>query len=1016
MLVEESAEKIYGYLSDGLSENAVQRRRAETALRDAEEQQDFFASLAMITVASDEDAAPQVRWLAAVCAKNAVSRSWRRRVHGNAVTEEERTYVRGLLLSAMGEKHSTIATQISVWIARIARIDFPRSWPSLVSDLCDMIRGSNEEVMFHALVTLDMVVEELSSKRLLSDRKRFWQVSPKIFAVLHDHFVTHLQVLVLNQGPPDVVKRSFQVVEKCMRCFKKLVEFGCESITDFQPLPSVFAKFTELPDVFMRGAAGGTEVQLRLSYLASKLVAAAQGRSPIHFQEFLPKFLEIYYNTVVSFNFGVSDDRTCFQAALFLKHVLSCPTYDINVASINQFKEGRAAGARPPEGVSADGCRYIVLSCFDESRVNVLIEAMISKIFVLSERELETWATDPETLVREEDAADWGTESLRHECEEIFKIVLIREKPRVVPMILRLTESVPADKPLLLDACYRAVGRVVEDLQGAFDFETWLNGQLGSILGANCSTNLGERIIQARTAWLVGQFVDQLTRESRQVVSPLLVRLMSFTEGDLVIALTATKAMQHLVEDLGFHSGDFAPHLETCVLNCFRLVCIAETYATKRDVLGVVVSLIRRSQAQYVIPLLEPIAKALPELWQGGRSPSYSGSDDTHPAILNDSDANGLGIDMGSGGENLLRVAITEVLTAVIQKTGPVSLQSQTLRKIAFEVTTYAVDLKKGMGGTFMMEDGCELWATIIAASTEYSEDLAMLFPRTEGILGIDFDYLKEVFQLIEGYALLGKEHFMNQYGPRMLQTLQRALGSVKDRGCLAALEILDTILQLFPGQGVEFLSQILKDSLDKIVSREESQIMTAAYAGIIARACLVNVGDVERLVLRGNEFAAVELVDAMLKNLDSMYKLRRRKLVVLAVCGLATRYSSSANVLQRIPLVLNAVVQVLAEERHRKERNEREDHPNDFLNAVARFGEEGNTNEESFLPDQEKLPEGKRRDELHANDIVEQLDLRDVCTNLLVSLKSDGEEKYQAILHSTDPTVLQQLGALVQK
>lgn len=1015
MSVEESAERIFSYLSDGLSEDSTRRRRAETALREAEEQQDFFASLAMITTASDEVAPPNVRWLASVCGKNAVSRSWRRRARQNAVTDDERNYVKDVLLQSLGEKHSTIATQISVWISGIARIDFPNEWPSLITDLFDKVKGADEQIMFHSLCALDLVVEAISSKRLHSDRKKFYQVSPKIFGVLYEHFVNHLQLLVRNPDSHEAMKKSFAVVEKCLECFQKLVSYGCETITVFQYLPSVFSRFTELPDLFLRGAAGGSEMQLRMSLLATELVVISHRRDPVNFQEFLPRFLEIYYNCLVAFKFSVSDESTCFQVALFIRKVLTCPDYDINSASFAEFKARRNTGVKMPEGVCRQACRHIVLSFFDENRVNTLIESLISNVFILSNRELETWANDPEALVREEDAADWGTESLRKESEGIFSIFFLQDWERIAPMITRLTESITADNPLLLDACYRALGRATRDYWKAFNLADSLNGKLGAVLKAECSKNLGERMIQARAAWLVGQCAEQLSRELRRVVNPLLVRLMGFTEGDLVIALTATKTVQHLAEDLGFHSADFAPHLQTCVLHCFRLVNIAETYATKRDLLGTIVSLIRRSNTQYVVPLIESVGNAVAQLWRGRQFSGQKGTDNFETLDINGGDPGGTGIDMGEGGENLLRVAVTEVLVALIEKTGEASLQSSVLRGLSIEVIAFAVDLRKGMGGSFMMEDGCELWAVVVEASTGYSDELVRLFPLTERILGLDFDYLREVFRILEGYALLGREAFMNQYGTAMLQTLRRALESVRDRGCLAAVEILDVILFLFPGEGVQFLAPILQDALQKIISREESQIMTAAYAGLIARACLVNVTDVERLVLQGNEMAAMELVDAMLKNLDSMFKLRRRKLVTLALCGLATRYGQSTNIMQRVPSILNAVVQVLSEERHRAARNASEEHPNDFLNAVARFGE-GAADEEGFTGKGAELAGHRRKREMWDGDVVERMELGEVCGALLVGLKAAGEDNYQAILRVTDPVVLGQLGELVQR
>lgn len=1008
MTVEESAERIYGLLREALSDQGERRRAAEIALRDAENGIDYFASLAMITVASDEDAEIHVRWLAALCGKNAVWRSWRRNVRKNGVTEDERSFVRDTLLSAIGEKHSTIATQISVWIANIARSDFPTYWPSLINDLCDFVREQDQAVMLHALVTLDMVLKQLASRRLASDRNSLYQVAPKIFAILHDHFISHLQNLVANQAVPQMLQTSFCVVERCLKSFRRLLEYGCRTIDNLPLVSSVFAKLLQLSDVFMRGAAGGTEMQIRLSHLAAKLIRSTQEHHPIGFQPFLSAFMELYYQTIVSFDFAVSADRVCYQAALFIHNILSSISYDISYANIIRFNKDKRLNASPPHSVSAEGCRHVVLSFFDENRVNSLIEAMISKIFILSEKELETWASDPEALVREEEAADWGTESLRHECEEIFKILLLRDKSRIVPMILRLTESVPRDKPLLLDACYRAVGRAVYDVQGAFDFEVWLSGRLKNILCADCSSDLGERIIQARTAWLVGQFVEQLTRDSRIVVTPLLVRLMNVTDGDRVIALTAAKALQMLVDDMGFHSGDFAPHLEKCVIASFRLVFAVDTAATKRDLMGIVASIIERSRPQFVIPIIDLIATSLPELWRHeyGSSPIMN----NHSAIENydTSPQNG----MNPGDENLLRTSIVTLLTTVCRKTGPAALQSVAMRKTVFEIIDFAVDLGKGRGGHFMMEEGCELWTVVASSSEEYSQELVVLFPRTMAILGVDFDNLKEVFRLMEEYALVGKEQFMNQYGGQMLQTLEKVLDAVKERGCLAAIEIMDLLLQLFPKEGVRFIGRVLRICLEKVLSRQEGQVLASAYVALLARACMVNIADVESLVLEANELTAVQLVDSLIGCVDSVYRLQRRKLVVLAVCGLTKRYSASTEVQQRVPAVLNAVVQVLAEERTRRPmpRNQ------DFNNFLARFGEEGKLerSEEDAAP--EELPGTRRRRALADSDILRHVNLQDACADLLTGLRAIGEERYNAIIGLTDERVLRQLESLAQK
>lgn len=1000
MTVEESAERIYGLLRQALSDHNQQRQQAEAALRDAEDSPDYFASLAMIAAASDADAESRIRWLAAVCGKNAVSRSWRRNVRKNGVTEDERAYVRETLLNTLGESHSTIATQLSVWIALVARCDFPSHWPNLIDDLCSAIQAQDNAVMLHAIVTLDMVLKQLESKRLMSDRKVLRRIAPNVFRILHHHFEAHLQILVANQAPPDVLQSSFRVLVYCLKSFRRLLEYGCKTIDDFQEVPSVFTKIHQLPDIFLRAAVKGSDVQVRLSHLASKLVRSTQQHHPISFQPYLAVFLEHYYNAIIAFDFQRSADRVCFQGAVFIRSLLNSMSYDINISTMNQFREMVRAGAQPPQGISAEGCRYIILSFFSEDRVNALIQGMISRIFILSERELETWSSDPEALVREEELADWGTESLRHECEEIFKILLLREKNRVVPMMRDLTQSVPPDKPLLLDACYRAVGRVVYDMHGIVDFQVWLNDRLLNILRADCGNNLGERIIQARTAWLVGQFVEQLTRDSRKVVTPLLVKLMGAPNSDRVIALTAAKALQMLVDDMGFISFDFAPHLEMCIVSCFRLVFAAETASTKRELINIVTTIISRTRARFIVPVIELIASSLHSLW----SPEHTQQTDSCVDI----DFSAGRHEGESGDDNALRSLVVTMLTALFRKAGPSALQSPLMRKRVFEIIDFAVDMNKGKGGSYMLEDGCELWTVVTSSSQEYSTELAALFPRTIEILGIDFDNLKEVFHLMEEYALIGREQFMNQFASSMLQTLEKVLNVTKERGCLAAVDILELLLLLFPNEGVRFISNVLRVCLEKIVSNSESQVLAAAYVALLARACLVNIGDLESLVVQGNEAAAVSLLDALISNVDSVYKLRRRKLVVFAICGLTSRYCSSRNIQQRVPLVLNAITQVMAEEKSRQPVKQ----SSDFDNFLARFGEDGSDDGETATD--EPLPGAERRKALSEGDVLQRTELRDACVDLLGCLRRTTNERYDAIIGATDSRILEQLATYV--
>ncbi len=160
--VQDVAEAVYGVLLRCLEATEPESRRcAENELREAETRPDFFASLAMIMVAGEDVSDGRARWLASVCAKNAVRRRWR--PHKNAgpdcVVEEERAYVRDVFLEAVATKvgEPLIAIQVSEFISRVARIDYPDHWPNLLQNLVqEYFESSDLRVVKQAVTTVDM--------------------------------------------------------------------------------------------------------------------------------------------------------------------------------------------------------------------------------------------------------------------------------------------------------------------------------------------------------------------------------------------------------------------------------------------------------------------------------------------------------------------------------------------------------------------------------------------------------------------------------------------------------------------------------------------------------------------------------------------------------------------------------------------------------------------------------------------------------------------------------------------
>lgn len=89
-----------------------------------------------------------------------------------------------------------IATQIAVLTAKIARLDCPRYWDSLLSTLLTAVRCDELLIQERALLVLHHVTKTLASKRLAPDRKLFEEVQNGRTVLLFFFFFKNIFIIV----------------------------------------------------------------------------------------------------------------------------------------------------------------------------------------------------------------------------------------------------------------------------------------------------------------------------------------------------------------------------------------------------------------------------------------------------------------------------------------------------------------------------------------------------------------------------------------------------------------------------------------------------------------------------------------------------------------------------------------------------------------------------------------------------------------------------------------------------
>ncbi|KIY92928.1 Importin-11, partial [Monoraphidium neglectum] len=158
-----------------LSHDQAMQKQAEQALHSLESQPGYVSCLAAIV--ANGEANHSARWMASVQLKNTVSKQWRPRYDSRGVSQEEKAYMRQHILDLISQDDSKIAVQVALVVAKIARSDYPREWPTLVSDLLGRVHGGSTLTVRRVYFVMHHVLKELSSKRLAADQRNFAEAS-----------------------------------------------------------------------------------------------------------------------------------------------------------------------------------------------------------------------------------------------------------------------------------------------------------------------------------------------------------------------------------------------------------------------------------------------------------------------------------------------------------------------------------------------------------------------------------------------------------------------------------------------------------------------------------------------------------------------------------------------------------------------------------------------------------------------------------------------------------------------
>jgi hypothetical protein len=283
------------------------RLSSEQELREMETQAGFTAHLMAIGLCRELEA--QTRWLAVVYLKNQVKRFWQRRTGiPYEIPAEEKTQIRSGCLPLSLDADEKIATQSALVVARIVRFDYPRVW----TEIMPMIAQAVEQNMPAAPLgdngagiqvtrVLHYCLKELSTKRLLQDRRAFFQVAPAFLSLMLQFWSIHQDALgsylaqacaAHQQGadppppPPEAHLRGFLLATKVLR---RILVTGFARLQLEASAPAVLSTLVAALDKYHAIHAlnlphpigGDRGIASRATYFLGKLVAEIMESHPL---------------------------------------------------------------------------------------------------------------------------------------------------------------------------------------------------------------------------------------------------------------------------------------------------------------------------------------------------------------------------------------------------------------------------------------------------------------------------------------------------------------------------------------------------------------------------------------------------------------------------------------------------------------------------------------------------------------------------------------------------------------
>ncbi|NXN52490.1 IPO11 protein, partial [Rynchops niger] len=889
-----------------------------------------------------------------------------------ALSEEEKTTLRAGLITNFNEPVNQIATQISVLIAKVARVDCPRQWPELIPTLLESVKVQDDLRQHRALLTFYHVTKTLASKRLAADRKLFYDLASGIYSfacsLWNHHTDTFLQQVCT--GNEAAATNSLERTLLSLKVLRKLTVHGFVephwSVEVMGFLHAVFERLKQFLEC-SRSIRAENVCRDRLEktiILFTKVLLDFLDQHPFSFTPLIQRSLEF----AVSYVFTEAGEGIVFE-----RFIVQCMNLIKMIVKNYAYKPSKNIEDSSPETLEA---HKIKTAFFTYPTLMEICRRLVTHYFLLTKEELTMWEEDPEGFTVEETGGDSWKYSLRP-CTEVLFIDIFHEyNQALTPVLLEMVRGLQGSTNvedtsaiLIKDAVYNAVGLAAYELFDSVDFDQWFKNQLLAELQVSHNRY---KPIRRRVIWLIGQWISvKFKSDLRPMLYEAIRNLLQ--DQDLVVSIKKSC----YIYDFEFRTDQFLPYLESMFTLLFQLLQEVTQCDTKMHVLHVLSCVIERVNMQ-IQPYVGCLVQYLPLLWKQSEE------------------------------HNMLRCAILTTLIHLVQGLGT---DSKNLYPFLLPVIQLSTDVSQPPH-VYLLEDGLELWLVTLENSPCLTPELLRIFQNMSALLELSSENLKNCFKIINAYIFLSSSEFLQMYAADLCRSFCELLEDITTEGQVQVLKVVENVLKVNPVLGPQMFQPLLPSIFKGILDGERYPVVMSTYLGIVGRVLLQNASFFSLLLSQmacelGQELDQIlsNMIEMWVDRMDNITQPERRKLSALALLSLLP---SLNNVIQD---KFCGIINISVEGLHDVMTEDPETGTYKDCMLMSHFEEPIATEDEEPPTEQDK-----RKKMLALKDPVHTVSLQQfVYEKLKAQQEILGEQGFQALMETVDTEIVAQLQEFLQ-